>query len=52
MCLPMRSKKKLGFIDELIPKPKNDLEKEEECWEINTLVNSWILNTNPHSDIL
>lgn len=24
---------------------KNDPDKEEEWWEINTLVTSWILNT-------
>lgn len=45
MRLTLHSKKKLGFIDGLIPIPENDPEKEEEWWETNTFVNSWILNT-------
>lgn len=45
MCLALRSKKKLGFIDGLTPIPKDDPNKEEEWWKINTLVNFWILNT-------
>lgn len=45
MRLAMQSKKKLGFIDGLIPIPENDSEKEEAWWEINTLVGQWILNT-------
>lgn len=37
-------KEEVGFIDELKQIPENDPGKEE-WWEINTLVNSWILNT-------
>lgn len=43
--LALRSKRKLGFIDGRIPKPENDLDKEEDWWEINTLVGSCSLNT-------
>lgn len=32
------------FFDELIPIPKDDPDKEEEWWEVNSLVGSWILN--------
>lgn len=43
--LALRPKKKLEFIDGTIPNLQEDAEKEEERWEINTLFNSWILNT-------
>lgn len=42
--MALHSKKKLGFIDGTILIPKNDLDREKECWEINALVNSWMLN--------
>lgn len=45
MWLTLQSKKKLGFIDGLILKLEDDPNKKEEWWEINILVNSWILNT-------
>lgn len=38
-------KEEIGTFDGLIPIPKDDQDKEEELWEINTLVNPWILNT-------
>lgn len=44
MRLALCSKKKLGFGDGTIPILENDLNKEELWWEINTLVNLWILN--------
>ncbi|KAI5648200.1 hypothetical protein M9H77_34205 [Catharanthus roseus] len=31
MCMALRSKKKLGFIDGIIPIPEGDPDKEEEC---------------------
>lgn len=45
MHLALRSKKKLEFIDGTIPILEADPYKEEEWWEINTLINSCILNT-------
>lgn len=45
MCMALQSKQKLGFIDGLIPMPNEDPNKEDEWWEVNTLVGSWILNT-------
>lgn len=44
MRLALHAKKKLGFVDSLIPKPNGDAVKEEEWWTINTMVRSWILN--------
>lgn len=43
--LALRSKKKLGFLNGLIPKSEDYPDKEEQWWGINTLVGSWILNT-------
>lgn len=39
------AKKKLGFVDGLIPKLEDDNNKEEEQWTLNIMVGSWILNT-------
>lgn len=36
-----RAKKKLGFVDDLIPKPEDDTDKEEEWWTVNTMVRGY-----------
>lgn len=41
--MALHSKRKLGFIDDLIPKPKDNPNEEEEWCQINTLVGSWLL---------
>lgn len=38
--MALHSKRKLGFIDDLIPKPKDNPNEEEEWCQINTLVGS------------
>lgn len=45
MRLAIRAKKKLGFVDGLIPKPEDNNDKEEEWWTVNTMVGSRISNT-------
>lgn len=45
MWLALRAKKKLGFMEGSIAKPKAGTVKKEEWWIINTMVDSWILNT-------
>lgn len=45
MQIALGSKRKLRFIDSLIPILEDDPKKEEEWWKVNTLVGSWILNT-------
>lgn len=43
--MSLRSKRKLKFLDGLIPILKDDPEKEEEWWAVKSLIGSWILNT-------
>lgn len=45
MGLALRAKKKLGFVDGLIPKLEGDNDNEEVWWTVNMMVSSWILNT-------
>lgn len=44
--LALHSNRKLGFIDGLILEPKNDPDKEEEWWEINTLIHGSLIPLN------
>lgn len=41
----MRAKKKLSFVEGLIPKLKSCTSKEEDWWTINKMMGLWILNT-------
>lgn len=45
MQLVLRAKKKLGFVEGMIPKLKPATNKEEEWQTFNIIVGLWILNT-------
>lgn len=40
MRIALRAKKKLGFVEGLIPKQTTEIDEEEEWWTINTVVGS------------
>ena len=41
----LRAKKKFGFIDGTVKKPKEDSPELEDWWTVNSMLVSWILNT-------
>ena len=45
ICMSMRSKKKLGFLDGTIQRPDDDSDDLEDWYTVNSMLVSWIFNT-------